>query len=730
MTIDELSEASGVSVRAIGDMERGRSKGPQRRTTAALADALGLVPLDREALIGAAKAGRPRSVTPPGGGGELPRLVGDFTGRRAELARLDELAEEAAGDGPAVVATISGGPGLGKTTLVVRAAESLAGHFPDGRFFLDLRGMDDSPLSPGSALSVLLRAFGVADDRIPHDEKERAGYYRSVLGRRRSLVVLDNAAGESQVRPLLPGGGNSLVLITSRRSLAGLEDVRQLPLTEMPPDDAVQMLQTIVHSDRAFDIDDLDAVADLCGHLPLAIRIAGNRLLSRPGWTAGQMAGRLADEERRLETLSAGDLHIAAAFAVSYRHLPARARSLFRQLALVPGPDFGVAVIAVLAETRLDEAEDALEELVELGLLQSPHVNRYRLHDLVKLFARARLAEEEPEDDRRPASERLNDWLLDVATVAGRWFEPSYGKPSRDFAGLVPLGSPEEAHAWLEGEGANWLAALRSAAAQGRHARVVEVAEAMHWFSDRLAHWSEWREVFEMSSRAARAMGDRGTEAVHVNYLAWALSRCEGRHEDSVECALEAYELARAEEDLSQQAWALQYAGTGSLRLPEYERAATYLRQAIDLFRAAGDWDGYPQAAGAYGDCLRSLGRLEDALRQHVSLLDELNAPDYPGSTSVRNFTVAATLSRIGVDRAALGDWRKAADHLRESIPLLRKYAPFLVSVRSQDLGMALRELGDMVGAREAFEDALAEYLAIGDDRAEDVRKMIADLDC
>jgi tetratricopeptide (TPR) repeat protein/transcriptional regulator with XRE-family HTH domain len=730
MTIEELSEASGVSVRAIGDMERGRSRGPQRRTVAALADALGLAASDREALNETAKAGRPRSVTPPGGGCELPRAVGDFAGRRAELARLEELADEAAGDGPAVAATISGGPGLGKTTLVIRAAESMAERFPDGRLFLDLRGMDDSPLSPGSALSVLLKAFGVADDRIPRDEEERAGHYRSVLAKRRSLIVLDNAVGESQVRPLLPGAGKSLVLITSRRSLAGLEDVRQLPLTEMPAEDAVEMLRAIVRADHTSDVDDLDAVAGLCGHLPLAIRIAGNRLLSRPGWTAGQMAGRLSDEERRLEMLSAGDLHIAAAFAVSYRQLAAPERRLFRQLALVPGPDFGAATVAVLAGIHLEEAEDALEELVELGLLQSPHAGRYRLHDLVKLYARARLAEEEPEEHRRAASTRLNDWLLDVATAAGRWFEPSYGEPSRDFAGLVSLDSPEQAHAWLESEGPNWLAALRSAAAQGRHGRVVEVAEAMHWFSDRLAHWSEWREVFEMSSRAAHAIGDRGIETIHVNYLAWALSRCEGRHEDSVECALRAYELARAQQDLSQQAWALQYAGVASSRLPECEHAATYLRQAIDLFKAAGDWDGYPQAAGIYGDCLRSLSRFDDALRQHVSLLNELNAPDYPGSSYVRDATVAVTLGRIGVDHAALGNWREAADHLRESIPLLRTHIPPLAGDRSHQLGIALRELGDIDGAREAFEDALADYLAIGDDRADEVRKMIADLEC
>jgi transcriptional regulator with XRE-family HTH domain len=726
LTIEELADASGVSARAIGDMERGRSRGPQRRTVEALADALGLAPADRGVLEGAAKIGRPRSPAPPGGSCELPRGLWDFTGRSAELDWLDRLCEQAADDGPALVATISGGPGLGKTALVVRAAEALAARFPDGRFFLDLRGMDDVPLGSGSALSALLTALGVAENRIPHDEEERAGYYRSVLRKRRSLIVLDNAVDEAQVRPLLPGDGGSMVLITSRRSLAGLEGVHQLPLTEMPPEDAVRMLRTIVSAERAADLEALDTLAGLCGHLPLAMRIAGNRLLSRPGWTVGHMAGRLADEGRRLETLSAGDLHVASAFAVSYRHLPARARELFRRLAHVPGPDFGVAMGAVLTGRGLDEAEDGLEELVELGLLQSPYVSRYRLHDLVRLFARARLAEEETEESGRAVAARLNHWLLETAIVAGRWFEPGYGEPPADFDSLVPLGSREEAHAWLEGEGPNWLTALRATAAEGFHARVVEAAEAMHWFSDRLVHWSEWREVFELSSKAAHAMGDRRIEAVHVNYLAWALSHCEGRNNESVEVALHAGEHARAEGDVGQEGWAWQYAGTALMGMSEWERASGYTSKAVELLRAAEDWDGYPQAAAAYGDCLRYLGRSKEALQEHLALLAEVDAPDYPGSPYPRLATVARMQGRLGADYAALGDWRAAADHFRRAIPLLRVHSsPVQVSIRSFELGVALRELGDLTGAREAFEVALDLYVTIGDDRADDARKAI-----
>ena len=729
LTIEDLSAASGVSVRAIGDMERGRSRGPQRRTVAALADALRLPPPDREEMENAARAGRPRTATTPSGGGcELPRRVGDFTGRQTELEWIERLAAAAGDDGPATIATISGGPGMGKSALVLHAAEQLAGYFPDGRLFIDLRGMDAVPVAPGAALSRLLKAFGMAEGRIPQDEEERAGLYRSLLGDRRSLILLDNAVDEAQVRPLLPGGGGSLVLVTSRRSLAGLEGVRQLPLTGMPPEDAVQMLRGIVGQGREGD-GDLDAVAELCGNLPLAMRIAGNRLLSRPGWTAGHLAGRLADEERRLDLLSAGDLHVAAAFALSYRHLSTRAAELFRRLGLVPGPDFGVAMGAVLTGNGLDDAEDALEELVELGLLQAPYLGRYRLHDLVRLYARARLADEEP-GTREAVRRRMDDWLLDVTVVAGRWFEPEYGEPPVGYDGLIPLDTRDEAHAWLEGESANWLAALRSAAAGGRHARVVEVAGAMHWFSDRLAHWGVWREVFELSSGAAHALGDRHAEAVHLNYLAWALSYCEGRHQDGVDCALRAHDLARDLGDLSEQAWALQYAGLALRGIPgSWERVAAYAREAVALFQAAGDWDGYYQGMGAFGDSLRYLGRPDEALRHHLALLDELRDPAGKGTAYLRQATMGRTLARIGASHAANGDWGDAAASLRASLPLVREYGSAVeIADRCYELGQALRELGDVPATRAALEDALAGYEALGDERAETVRKEIASL--
>src|SRR6266566_2944026 len=344
LTMEELAEASGVSARAISDMERGHSRRPQRRTLKAIVDALGLDPGDERALLDAAAAAREIPVPRAPGYCELPRDITDFTGRAAELARLT---------------------------------------------------------APAEARTRLLKALGIAERRIPAGEAQRSELYRGTLRGRRCLIVLDSAANELQVRPLLPAGSASMVVITSRRPLAGLEDVHRLPVAPLSAAESAELVAAIIGQSRAAaESDAVERVSELCGKLPLALRIAGNRLLSRPGWTVQHLAGRLGDEERRLATLAAGDLHVEAAFALSYRQLTAAARTLFRRMSLVPGTDSGVPLAAVLAQAGVVGAEDLLEELVELGLLQSAYEDRYRFHDLVRLFAARRLSDEESPADR------------------------------------------------------------------------------------------------------------------------------------------------------------------------------------------------------------------------------------------------------------------------------------------------------------------------------------------
>ncbi|MEV4276439.1 helix-turn-helix domain-containing protein [Actinoplanes xinjiangensis] len=395
LTMEQLAERSGVSARAISDMERERSVAPQRRTVQALAEALALPAAEQPAFLAAARAGRARTTaTVPAGCCALPRPIPDFTGRGRELAQLTRVAN-AAQPAPAVapVVTVSGTAGTGKTTLAVQAAHLLGAAFTGGSLFVDLRGMDARPPGAAETLARLLSALGVRDDEIPDDGTDRAGMYRELLHHRRVLAVFDNVADESQVRPLLPGPGPSLTVITSRRLLAGLEGVHRLNLTQLPLEDATALLRRII-GDR--EPDATGEVAELCGRLPLALRIAGNRLMSRPQWTVRHLADRLSDERRRLDQLIAGDLRIAAAFSLSYTQLSPRARRLFRRLSLAPVADFDARLAGALDPVDPDAIEDALDELVESSLLQAHVDGRYRFHNLIRLFARERLAEEEP----------------------------------------------------------------------------------------------------------------------------------------------------------------------------------------------------------------------------------------------------------------------------------------------------------------------------------------------
>ena len=489
LTLEQLAEVSGVSARTLSDMERGRSKGPQHRTVTALADALALDGDARKELVELARDGRLRDHwTRPAGLCELPRLVDDFTGRAAELVWMSELVYAESAPGSGVAGLITGSGGMGKTTLAIRAARVLRPSFPGGVFFLDLFGMSPQPATAADALRLLLRALGVADEQIPEDVQGRASVYRSLLRDRRALVVLDNAGSEEQVRPLLPGDGASRALITARRPLAGLEGVRRLVLGPLSRPEATELLTGILGQRAARDQESaLNQLAGLCEGMPLALRIIGNRLVSRPSWDAAELAARLADEEHRLDQFKAGDLKIATAFGMSYEQLADAARQVFRRLAVVPGRDFDAALAAVAGEVPVEVAWDALDELVDLGLLHDSAAGRCWFHDLVRLFARTRLEEEESPAEREALTARVTSWLLRMATMAGRWLEPGYGPRGEPDPDLVVLSSAEEAETWLRANMDNWLGALRSAADRGQDSAVVDCAESMHRFSDRWA---------------------------------------------------------------------------------------------------------------------------------------------------------------------------------------------------------------------------------------------------
>ncbi|MFJ9683046.1 ATP-binding protein [Streptomyces sp. NPDC101194] len=717
LTIEGLAEASGVSVRGIGDLERGRRAAPQRRTVAALADGLGLEEAERERLLAAARAGRGTGYS-PAGVRSFPRGIDDFVGRERELARLAELAgraaarpvpcEPAAAGRPAaqpVVVAVSGPPGTGKTTLALHAARELADRFPDGQLVLDLRGMDDAPPGPAELMLGVLKALQVADRELAKAGPQgHPGLYRQLLADRRCLLVLDNARDEAQIRPLLPGAGATMVVVTSRRMLTGLESVQRLPLGELSEEEAAAFLGTLVGAERAAaDPESLAAVARRCGHLPLALRVAGNWLATRTGWSVRRLADRLALDDRRLDALAAGDVRVSAAFDLSYRQLTPPAARLFRRLALIPGADTGAACAAQLTGQQLFDTEDALEELVEAGLLGADR-DRYRLHDLLRLFARTRLEAEEKAEDTERARAALDRWLLDTTIVAGRWFEPDHGAPPPTWQGMVDLSSADRGRQWLQDEGANWLAALRTAAAAGEHARVVEVAEALHWFSDQWIFWGHWPEIFDTAARCAQALGDPLLEATQLNYHAWALLLCESRFDDSLDRSAQALLAAQRAADVRQQAWAHVYRAWAFRKLRTYASAAEHTRLAAELFEGVGDLHGSLQAKHGDGLSLLEQGLPEEALasfRRTLAFLDRAGDRIEPHSAEI---TRLGLHSGMGSSYVRMERWEEAVVHLQTAVDMCRDSGNTALESRQLvHLGNALLSAGRRAEAREAL---------------------------
>ncbi|MEU8080761.1 tetratricopeptide repeat protein [Catellatospora citrea] len=713
LTIDELAAVSRVSVRAISDLERGRSRVPQQRTVDALIRGLRLADAMAAAVREAARDGRraPRllpALAPP-------RSVADFTGRESELRWFGDLV--ARGERGAV-AVVAGQPGSGKTALMLRAASRLAPSFPDGVHFLDLRGLDADPPRPADLLLRLLAALGVDETEVRGDEEARSAQFRAVLSERRLLLLLDNAADEAQVRPLLPGAGPALTIVTSRRGLAGLEAVDRLTLPGLSRGEAVALLRRIIGAQRtgAEPETALVGLAQACGDLPLALRIAGNRLLSRPDWSIAYLLRRLADSDERIGQLVAGDLQIAAPFMLSYRQLSPAAARIFRRLALIPGPDGGIDLAAEVAGLGVREAEAALEELAELGLLQPVTGGRYRFHDLIRLFARARLAEEESAEDRREVEDHMITWLLGTTVAAGRWFDPAYAGRGGEPHALRPAasgtdagpGSAEEAGRWLEQESLNWLGALRAAHAAGRHAEIMAVADAVHWFSERCRHWESWLEVFRMSSASAAARGDRRGQAVHLNYLAWAYTTSALRHDLADAPALQAQQVAREVGDLSEEGWSWVCIGSAARRSGDAARAQEAAHQALPLFEAAGDRDGYSQGLSLLAGSLAQAGSHLDAIEQYQRLEALLAEPDRAPSHVVIEATAAHLHLNIGMSLVALRRWVPAVSSLRTALPLVQRSGVRQSEARCRyGLGSALIRLGRADEARSELRRAV-----------------------
>ncbi|MGX7828832.1 NB-ARC domain-containing protein [Actinokineospora sp. 24-640] len=695
LTQAELAETSGMSVRALRNLERGRSVAAQERSAEVLADALGLVGHSREAFVLLAREGRRRSPR-TGGGAVLNGLpvVPVLVGREAELGWL---AHEAEAGGVVVVV---GPPGVGKTSLVVVAAERLAARFPDGCLALDLRGVDDHPLPPASVLERMLTALGVPTSRVPAGEHDRGSLFRTLLRDRRMLVILDNAADEAQVRPLLGGGAGCLTIVTCRRVLAGLEAARWLTLDVLSDESAVDFLAAVVGAEVVRgEAEEAEEVVALCGGLPLAVRIVGNLVATRGPGSFAQLARRLRDEHRRLDSLAIGDLRLRSVFEVSLRRLSTTAQTMFRRLALIPGSHFDDDLAAVAAGMPADQVDPALDELVEASLLTvTSGVNGLQFHDLIRLFARERLASEEDGQVRDDLRRRLYTHILTKGAAAGNLFFPG---PS-----TVPADSPFQAHdearEWLDHGATNWLAVQAEAADLGWHREVVDFTKGVHYYYIGRESRHRWDEVFWNGVRAARALGDSDAEILLLTHVGSSLFWSRTDAARGLATLREA--LALAEETGNRLRATIASSAVGFL-LVLSGRVEEGLPLALWAYKMSADYDFFAYrfwSSLSYGGALQTVGRFEEALEVHSALLREV--VDRQGQTNeeAEKKVRALALMHVGDCLAGVGRWAEAARHYRGAATLVAAEQPGYRSVAELALaeGVAWRNAGDHGQAR------------------------------
>jgi tetratricopeptide (TPR) repeat protein len=636
---EHLAEAAATSVRAL------RGTG-----SAAPYSALELVGGDREELPPVSHRGTTSSQVPPA----LPDLVG----REPARFRAD--------------AQLVGEPGVGKTTLAVAAANRLRPEFPDGCLMVDLRGTDDRPVTARAALERLLRALGVPMSWIPGTEVEREALYRTMLTRRKVLVVLDDAAGEAQVRPLVTATPGCLTLVTCRRPLEGLAARRVDPLDDA---DAVELLARIagprrVHAEPAA----AEELVALCGNLPLAVRIAGNWLVARPHWSVAGLVARLDHEH----------VGLRAVLELSYDRLSEGARLLLRRLAALPGVDFG----AELAEVTAGRT-DGLDELADAGLLQrTPDPGRYRCHDLVRDFATENRADEDEK-----ATRAVLDHLLATATAAGLAISPEWRDDAAD---------------WLVREESNWVAALRHAARLGWHREVVDLAKALHRYADTQWTGPPWTEIFGLGVIAARTLGDRGDEARLLNLLGWSQLVCDA----DPDAALGSHRRALAvADDRLEQAWAHAHIASVLRRRDRLDDALDHMRQASTLAREHDFWAAQVSMRNRLGRIFQALGRWDEAFVVHSVLLADTLMRGGEVSEEQRQWQVTLTRVEVGRCLFAKGEWRRAAEAFRETREVL-----VAIGVAGPDADAALNEgeawlaAGEQAMARECVRYALDAY--------------------
>lgn len=612
----------------------------------------------------------------------LPTDIADFTGRADEISRIHDYLM-ASGDRAnrlvAPIVVIAGKGGVGKTSIALHASHGLASHFPDGQLYADLHG-GTRPVQPVRVLERFLRVLGVPGTQIPEGMDERAELYRNLIGDQQVLIVLDDAGSESQVLPLFPGNGNAAVIVTSRSRLAGLAGALRVEVDVFDADKSLNLLARIVGAARvAAEPEATQAVADHCGHLPLALRIAGARLVARPHWSIQRLVGRLADETRRLDELRHGDMGIRPSISLTYDAASEDARRLFRRLALLDIPVFSSWLSAALLDQPFAEAEDLLDDLVSAQLIDatdggSGAYSQYRFHDLIRVFARERLVAEESVADRRAALDRALGALLFLAEEARcRFYSGDYLRIQND-AVRWPLPRHvvnrlvEDPLAWYDRERSTLVSGVRQAAQAGLAELCWGLASSAVTLFDSRTYLDDWRETHAVALEATRKAG-----------------------------------LIRG------QAAMLYTTGTLHMTQQRFDQARSELDEAAQLFGSADDEHGMALVIRHIAFMDRLSGRLDSATRRYEEALAIFGrAGDHIGSAYV--------LQSLAQVKLEVGDSGGAKELLFSALHMCRiAHCGRIEAQVLHRMGETFLLDGELDQAAETFELALTMIRDVGD---------------
>ena len=679
---------------------------------------------------------------------QLPTDTVLFTGRDVELDRLLALAAQAGpggSPGTVVISAIDGMGGVGKTALAIRAAHRLAGHYPDGQMFIDLYGFTQGTVArdPSDALAVLLSSLGVPPGQIPADLESRAALYRDRLAGTRTLILLDNAADEAQVRPLLPAASTCLVLVTSRRRLSALDDALPLPLDVLAAGDAVALLRKAARLETGQPPDEplLEQAAGLCGCLPLALLIAGALLRSGgKAWDLTMLAGRLAARQpgRELAGYTDETRSLEAAFDLSYHNLAEDQRLLFRRLGLLPGPEIDAYAAAALLEADMEQAGLLLQRLSSHCLLVGASPGRYRLHDLIRAHARTLAVTLDPEPEREAAQDRLLHYYAHTAQTASLSIARL---PRPEPRGPVPasaprLTEPEAAWAWLRTEYPNLEAAHAYVSTCALDGHAIALAAGLTEILQTDGPWTRAMGIHQAAVEAAMRRQQPGARATALNDLGRMRYRT-GDYPGAADDHALALNIFRQIGNRHGEANALTNLARVRYMRGDLPGSADAQAQALEIYRQAGHQLGEAQAmtnlawvrrlAGAHPRAGQAIMRALEIFRQIGNRLGEANAlndlghvwylsGDLPGAADAyaraleisrqigNRHGEANALNHLGRVRQETGDYRGAADIMAQALEVYRQLGDRLGEAQVlTNLGLVWHATGDLPGAADVF---------------------------